>query len=186
MRIRGYDEETGEYVGNVENLSGEIANLTKTASSPGGISLFKDSAKTEFKSTTELLRDISKIYDELTDKQQADLLEKLAGKRQGQIVAAILGNFETVDQSLDTMANSAGGAMKEMEIIEESLSFKLNELKETGTGIFQNIFAKEDIGITIEILTGFLQIIDSLTEHVGLFGAAMIATPIAAFIKNFD
>lgn len=81
MRIRGYDEETEEYIGGVEELSGEIADLTKTASSPGGISLFTDESKTEFKSTTELLRDISEIYDELSDKDQSKLLEKLAGKR---------------------------------------------------------------------------------------------------------
>ena len=72
MRIRGYDEETNEFIGGIEVLSGEIADLTKTASQPGGISLFKDEAKTEFKSTYELLKDISAIYDELTDKQQAN------------------------------------------------------------------------------------------------------------------
>ena len=79
MRIRGYDEQTEEFIGGIEVLNGEIASLTRTASAPGGISLFKDKDKTEFKSTTELLRDISEIYDELTDKQQANLLEKLAG-----------------------------------------------------------------------------------------------------------
>lgn len=72
MRIRGYDEETQEYVGGIEELSGEIADLTKTANNSNGISLFKDEEKTEYKSTTELLRDISKIYDDLTDKQQAE------------------------------------------------------------------------------------------------------------------
>lgn len=72
MRIRGYDEETEEYVGGIEELSGEIADLTKTANNSNGISLFKDEEKTEYKSTTELLRDISKIYDDLTDKQQAE------------------------------------------------------------------------------------------------------------------
>lgn len=72
MRIRGYDEETEEYVGGIEELSGEIADLTKTANNSNGISLFKDEDKTEYKSTTELLRDVSKIYDDLTDKQQAE------------------------------------------------------------------------------------------------------------------
>lgn len=75
-----YDEETEQYIGNEEELSGAIADLTKTAEHPLGVSLFKDEEKTEFKSTAELLRDISGIYDELTDKQQAALLEKLAGK----------------------------------------------------------------------------------------------------------
>ena len=74
-----YDEETEQFTGNIEELTGKIADLTKTANSPGGISLFKDKDKTEYKSTVELLRDISKIYDKLTDKQQAGLLETLAG-----------------------------------------------------------------------------------------------------------
>ena len=108
MRIRGYDEETEEFIGGIEVLNGEIAELTKTANHPGGISLFRDEDKTEYKSTTELLRDISEIYDELTDKQQANLLEKLAGKRQGQIIASILNNFSAVESSLDTMALLTG------------------------------------------------------------------------------
>ena len=76
-----YDEETLEYIGDVEELSGKIADLTKTASKPGGISLFTDETKTTYKSTYQLLKDISGIYDELTDKQQAGLLEALAGRR---------------------------------------------------------------------------------------------------------
>ena len=79
MRIRGYDEETESYTNNVEELSGKIADLTKTASTPGGISLFTDASKTEFKSTYQLLSEISKVYDQLSDKNQAQLLEALAG-----------------------------------------------------------------------------------------------------------
>lgn len=185
MRIRGYDEETSEFVGGVEVLNGEIAELTKTANHPGGISLFRDEDKTEYKSTTELLRDISEIYDELTDKQQANLLEKLAGKRQGQIIASIIGNFNTVESSLDTMANSAGNAENEMSIIMESLDYKINALKETATGIFQNIFQTEEMGNLIGLLTGLLNVLDGLTSTFGLLGTAMIAVPIIAFIKNF-
>lgn len=72
MRIRGYDEETEEYIGNVEQLSGEIASLTKSASTPGGISLFTDESKDTYKSTYQILDDISKIWSELTDKNQAN------------------------------------------------------------------------------------------------------------------
>lgn len=186
MRIRGYDEETGEFIDGVAELEGDIADLTKSAEHPLGVSLFKDDAKTEFKSTTELLRDISDVYDELTDKQQADLLEKLAGKRQGQIVAAILNNFSAVENSLETMTNSAGSAMNEMNIIEQSLEFKLNALKETAVGVFQNLFQTDEMGAVIDILTDLLEIFDSLTENLGLFGTALVGIGITAFIKNFD
>ena len=76
-----YDEETEEFIGDVEVLAGDIANLTKTAEHPGGVSLFTDANKTEFKSTYQILKDISEIYDELDDKTQAALLEKIAGKQ---------------------------------------------------------------------------------------------------------
>ena len=99
-----YDEETEEFIGNVEELSGEIANLTKTASTPGGISLFIDDAKTEYKSTYQLLKEISEIYNQLSDKDQAGLLEALAGKRQGQIIAATINNFEAAEKAMDSMA----------------------------------------------------------------------------------
>lgn len=186
MRIRGYDEETEEYIGDVEVLNGKIADLTRTASQPGGISLFSDKDKTTYKSTIELLRDISEIYDELTDKQQADLLEKLAGKRQGQIVASILKNFDAVESSLTTMKNSAGNAMKEMEVIEQSASYKLNALKETAVGTFQNLIETNEMKAIIDLLTTLLNVIDKITEHLGLFGVLLPTIGITAFIKNFD
>jgi hypothetical protein len=66
MRIRGYDEETEEQLEDYEELKGKIADLTKTAKTPGGISLFSDKDKTTFKSTYQLLKDISEIqYNEL-------------------------------------------------------------------------------------------------------------------------
>ncbi len=181
-----YDEETEEYIGGLETLSGDIADLTKSVEHPLGVSLFKDEAKTEFKSTTELLRDISEVYDELTDKQQANLLEKLAGKRQGQIIAAILNNFGTVESSLKTMTNSAGSAMKEMEIIERSLEFKLNALGETAVGIFQNLFQTDQMGAVIDFLTGLLEILDFLTEQLDLFGTLATGIGITAFVKSIS
>lgn len=181
-----YDEETEEYVGNLEELSGDIADLTKSTEHPLGVSLFTDSSKTEYKSTAQLLRDISQIYDELSDKQQAALLEKLAGKRQGQIVAAILNNFSAVESSLETMKDSAGSADREMGTIEQSLEYKINKLKETGVGVFQNLFQREDIGIVIDTLTGVLNVIDGITGSIGFLGTALTAVGITAFIKNLD
>lgn len=184
MRIRGYDEETEEYIGGVEELSGTIADLTKTASTPGGISLFSDDAKTEYKSTRELFDDISKIYQELNDKQQAGLLEALAGKRQGQIVASILNNYEAVTSSLDSMANSAGNADAEMAVAMDSIEYKANRLKETGTGIAQNLFKREDMKAIIDGLASFMEMLDKVTEKIGLFGTIGLGAGLFAGFKN--
>lgn len=167
MRIRGYDEETEEFKDDVEELSGAIADLTKTAKHPGGVSLFRDAAKTEFKSTYEVLRDISNIYDELTDKQQAQVLEKLAGKRGGQVLAGILSpeKFEEVKRALREMSDAAGAADAEMGIVEESIQFKLNALQQTWVGILQELVDRGTIGNLIDALTKISEGIATITEN---------------------
>ena len=186
MRIRGYDEETESYTNDVEVLNGKIADLTKTASTPGGISLFTDETKTEYKSTYQLLEEISEIYDELTDKQQAQLLETLAGKRQGQIVAATIKNFDAARKAMDNMTHSAGDADKEMNTIKESLEYKVNALKETGVGIAQNLFQRDDMKSFVDGLTStsVLEVVDKLTEKLGLFKTVAISGGLIAGIKS--
>lgn len=186
MRIRGYDEETEEYIGGIEELSGDIADLTKSASNPGGISLFTDANKTEYKSTIQILRDISEIYDELTDKQQAALLEKLAGKRGGQVVAAILNNFDAVEKSLDSMEHSAGNAEAEMSVIYESISYHLNQLKETWTGIAQSVFQSDALKLGIDLLTKLSEVIKLLVDNFGLLSTTIAGIGIAKFVKSIS
>lgn len=106
-------------------------------------------------------------------------------KRQGQVVAAILNNFGAVESSLETMTNSAGSAMNEMDTIEQSVTYKLNALKQTAVGIFQNLFDTSQMGLVVDFLTGLLGVIDKLTEHLGLFGTTLVTIGIVKFIKNF-
>lgn len=184
MRIRGYDEETASYTADVEELAGTIADLTKTAKTPGGISLFTDETKTEYKSTYQILKEISEIYDDLDDKTQAQLLEALAGKRQGQIVAATVTNFKSVEEALSNMKNSAGDADKEMGVIQESIEYKINALKETFVGISQNLFQRGNVGIAIDFFTKILEVVDKLTEKLGLLGSVAVGGGLAVGIKS--
>lgn len=184
MRIRGYDEETESYSEELENLSGTIADLTKTASTPGGVSLFTDASKTTYKSTYQILKDISEIYDELDDKTQAELLEALAGKRQGQAVAAIINNFENAEKSMESMANSAGNAEAEMAVAIDSIAYKTNTLSEIGTGISQNLFGREDMKMVLDTINSLGEGIQWLTDKLGLFGSISLGAGLFAGFKN--
>ena len=185
MRIRGYDEETEEYIGNIEELSGTIANLTKTVDTPGGISLFTDEAKTEYKSTKQLLLDIGEIYQDLTDKDQAGLLEALAGKRQGQIVAAILNNLDTVTESINKMETDTDSESRELETALDSIDVKWRQMKETwGTGVAQNLFQRDDMKTVIDSFTKLGEAVDWLTSKLGLFGSIGLGAGLFAGFKN--
>lgn len=184
MRIRGYDEETEELSEDLKNISGDIADLTKTSKTPGGISLFTDENKTTYKSTYQILKEISEIYDELTDKQQADLLEKLAGKRGGQVVGSLLLNFEAAEKALKEMEQAAGSADAEMSIIEESIDYKLNALKETWVGNAQDLLKRDDFGKLVDGLTKLSEAIGFVIEKAGLLGTIGIGAGAFAGIKN--
>lgn len=86
MRIRAIDEETEEYSEDIAILRGQIADLTKVASNNyTGVSLFEPGDPETYRSTYDILQDISKIWGELTDKNRAQLLEALFGKRQANV-----------------------------------------------------------------------------------------------------
>lgn len=138
-----------------------------------GISLFTDETKTTYKSTYQLLKDISEIYDELTDKQQAELLEKLAGKRGAQTLAGLLKDFSPVEKAMQTMENAAGSADREMEIIKDSIDYKLNYLKQTWIGIAQDLINRDDIGSIINSISNLSSVIDNLiVKREGLLGVS--------------
>ena len=175
MRIRGYDEETEELSDDLKNISGDIADLTKTASTPGGISLFTDETKQTYKSTYQILKEISDIYDELSDKNRAELLEKLAGKRGGQVVAGLLSNFDAAEKALREMENAAGSADAEMSIVEESIDFKLNALKETWVGTAQEILNRGDLGNAVDGLIKLSEAFGWIITKTGIVKPAIAA-----------
>lgn len=186
LRVRGYDEETEQLSEELANISGEVVDLTKTVQHAEGVSLFTDETQEHYKSVYKYLQDISKIYDELSEKQQQQLMEKLFGKNRSNVGQAILKNFKAAEDAMNNMANSAGNADAEMEVIKNSLEFKLNALRETSVGIFQDMFPREDIGAAVDALTGLLNIIGQITSFLGPMGTALAGAGIFAFVKNLD
>ncbi|WP_298035284.1 hypothetical protein [uncultured Dysosmobacter sp.] len=57
----------------------------------------------------------------------------------------------------------------------KSLEYKINAFKETGTGIWQNLLDRGDIGTVIDMGTQVLELFDKLTEKIGLFGTLTIS-----------
>lgn len=186
MRVRGYDEETNELSEDLANITGEVYDLTKVTENGKGVSLFTDETQEHYKSIYQYLKEVSEVYDELSEKKQQQLMEKLFGKNRASVGQAILQNFEAAEKAMDNMANSAGNADAEMSVITESLEYKLNALSQTGVGIIQNMFPREEIGVAVDALTGLLSIIGSLTSTIGGLGSVIAVSGIVGFVKNLD
>ena len=185
MRLRGYDEETEELSDDLKNITGDIADLTKTASNGGrGISLFTDESRQTYKSTYEIIKEISEIWNELSDKNQAELLEKIAGKRNSQTVAAAIKNFKAAEKAMTEMADSSGNAMAEMEIAYGSIEYKINQFKETITDLGKTLFKQDFLKRTVGIGTSIINILDKIIEKIGIFPTIIGGTLLANGLKN--
>ena len=82
-----------------------------------------------YKSTYQIIKEISEVYQDLTDTQQAGLLETIAGKSRSNDVASLLSNWKQAEKAMIDATNAEGSARKENEIYMEHLQSKLNVLK---------------------------------------------------------
>ena len=117
LRIRSFDESTEEYSDDLKNITGKLADLTKTAEHSQGISIFKEGSTTEFKSLVDYFGEISSIWSEMSQKQQNDYLIKAFGRTQAQAGSALIQNYSAITKSLEVMDNAAGSSDKEMETV---------------------------------------------------------------------
>lgn len=90
-------------------------------------------------------------------------------KRQGQVVAATLENWETVEKALSAMENADGSAMQEMEVIMNSVAYKVNEFKETFTGLAQDTLTQDFLKSMVESGIRLLETFDKASPILQTF-----------------
>lgn len=197
MRIHGYNEESSEDAPELDeslkNITGDLIDLTKTAEHTQGVSIFKEGSTTEFKSLVDYFGEINAIWDEFTDKQKNDFLQTAFGKNQASVGASLIENYSQITKAMETMENSAGSSDREMEKIRDSITYKINALKNSWTGYIVEIADRKDIGNIVDSLTDFskgvqdsivpslqllMKTISSLMSLIGDLSSALSSIPI--------
>ena len=120
-----------------------------------------------FKSTFAIMQELSRVWDRLTDVSRANILERIAGKRNANIAAALLENFEVAERALVTAQNSAGSALAENEKYLDSIRGKLDQLAASWQALSTNILNNEAVKGIIDLLRGLLDFLnraDDLTD----------------------
>lgn len=104
-----------------------------------------------FKSTYEVLKELSKIWGDLTDAQRQALGESISGGvNQYKVLAAVMTNFQTAIDATNTALDSAGSAAEENAAYMESLEAQLNNLKGNFQDFANNVLSKDVVGALIE------------------------------------
>lgn len=175
MRLRGVKDDTGEL----------IPKLRETVKAVSGVDIMLN--ENTFKSTYQIMKEISQVYDTLSDKNKAYLAELIAGKQQGNVFASIMQNMQEGTQAYETALNSMGSSTKEQERYMESINAKINTLKESMVKFWKDSIDSNTIKGVIGVLIGLIDTFDSLNKilpiAIGLF-TLFNRKAIADFIVN--
>lgn len=173
MRIRGATTELEEAGLETEYMANSTADLQKKVKALtnvkglGGFDIMADSKN--FKSTYDIILGISKVWKDMSDIDQAALLELLAGKRQGNALAAALTNMQDAEKVLRTSSEAEGSAMAEHEKWMDSVEAKQQQFQAQYQKFANAILSSELIKGTFDAGTGLLGWLTKLVETVGAF-----------------
>ena len=184
MRIRGAKTELEEAGLETDGMAESTATLRNELLALSGVDIMID--ENTFKSTYDILDELSKKWQHLTDIQQASITELIAGKRQGQVVSAVMTNFDIARKVVSTSESSEGSASIEHEKWMESLEAKINQLAASWENLSQAFLEDDFLANLIDTGSGVLDVLTKLVDTIGLFGVAIAGVGIYAFIKNFD
>lgn len=182
-RIRGSKvelEELGEEEEDVLNLTSKLRAEVKAMT---GFDIMED--EETYKSIDEIIIGIGKHWKELTDIQQAALAEDLAGKRNSNVLIALLQNAELVEQVYDKATHAAGSAAKEQQNYMMSIQYSLDRFTASMQELEADLVDSQLVKDIVDIGTVIVNILDEIVEHIGLLGAGASIAGIVALVKNF-
>lgn len=187
MRIRGAKQELIEAGEDTEGMVESTSQLRDLVKGLTGFDIMADEAGTQFKDIYDIVVGIGEKWNELSDIDQAGLLEALAGKMQGNALAAALGNIDTIKKVYQTAEfESDGSAQRENAAYLDSVSGKLGQLKLSWESLSTTFLTSDFLKFGIEQLTSLATTIDSVVSSIGSLGTVMVGLNIGSFFKNFN
>ena len=184
MRIRAAKTELEEAGLETEGMATSTAELRKEIMELSGVDIMLD--ENTFKSTYDILDELSEKWDELEDIEQSSIIELLAGKRQGNVFSSVMSNFDIARQALETSEGSSGSAMAEHEKWLESLEAKTKQFQAAWEELSQTILDDDFLGQMIDLGTDFLNVLTWIVDNFGLLGTVIGGLGLTMLIKNFD
>ena len=156
-------ESTEGMASSVSDLREELLQLTG-----GKVDIQLD--ENTFKSTYQILKELSAVWDDLTDITQANITEMVGGKRNANVVSALLENFTIAEESLKTSQNAAGSAMKENEKFLDSVQGKIEIMKASFEALSANVMSSDMLKFFVETATAALNLANGITNVVDAAG----------------
>lgn len=179
MRIRSATSELEQAGEDTDGLVTSTADLQKMIKAMTGYDILESDGKT-FKSIYDIVLNISKVWNNLSDLDQSSLLQALAGKQQSNALAAALSNPELLEKSYQEAMDSAGSAAEEEKKYQQSVQYTIDQtkakLEELSADLLSSDFLKGAIdagGKLIEVLDDIVKSGNAIPTLLAAIGASL-------------
>lgn len=164
-------ESTDGMANSVSELRDELLSLTG-----GRVDIMIDDST--FKSTYQIMKELSEVWDDLTDVSRANILEQIGGKRNATAVTSLITNFQTAEDALISARNAAGSAITENEKYLDSIAGKISVIQAKFETLSSNVLDSGLVKFVLDITDGLISVSNALAE-IHLFLPVLTAAAIA-------
>lgn len=155
MNIRQIKGETEDG----ELVDGEsIAKASNALREYAGISTM---ANGQLRESSAVLSDLAGKWGTLDTVAQSAIAEALAGKRQANILTALMGNWGVVEKMMQDYADGAGSALRENEIYLDSWEAKSKQLTASWTEFISHLVETDTIKGALDGVIGLVELLDT-------------------------
>jgi TP901 family phage tail tape measure protein len=179
LRLRGAKvelEEAGEDVDGMAESTSQLQAKLK-ALTHGKVDIMIDA--NTFKNTTQILREMASAWEDMTDIERASALELMGGKRQANILASVIKNFDTVEDVIATSMDSSGSAIAENEKYLTSIQGRIDLFNSSIQTMWMNFIDSDAVKFFVDLGSAAIKLVDTLgllPTAIGAFSAFKIAT----------
>lgn len=175
MYLRASKTDAEAFGVSVDDMAGSVSELRSELKSLTGVDIMKDAAGTEFKSTYQILKEISAVWDKLTDVSKANVTEMLGGKRNSNAVLSVIEQFSIAEKSMEDAANSSNSAMTEQERMMDSIEGRLKRLNASFEKFSNDVLSSDLVKFFVTLATKIVDAADGMVNLAGSIPAITAA-----------
>lgn len=175
MYLRASKTDAEAFGVSVDDMASSVSELRSELKSLTGVDIMKDAAGTEFKSTYQILKEISAVWDKLTDVSKANVTEMLGGKRNSNAVLSVIEQFSIAEKSMEDAANSSNSAMTEQERMMDSIEGRLKQLNASFEKFSNDVMSSDLIKFFVTLATKTVDAADGMVNLAGSIPAITAA-----------
>ena len=143
-------------------------------------------AKGEFREFPDIMTDLNKTWQNLTNTQRIELAQTVAGVQRYNEFMSLMNNFGMATSATATAMDSLGSATKENEVYLNSIEGKMQTLKTTAQEFWYGLVDSDSIKGLVDGGTSVLKVLNGLNK---IFGAlpttvGLVSTAFLMFTNN--